>query len=83
MKPAIDTTRLDAFPPTTGWFILNLSRDRLGDGSGRRTWCLFESPSAKSRKLGIGVHVLPPRRGAGLLPRGVRAGQSFLRAQWE
>jgi uncharacterized cupin superfamily protein len=56
----IEDTEHGRVPADDGWFILNL--DEIGwstiDGSG--TWCVFESPNARSPVLGIGVHVLQP-----------------------
>lgn len=43
-----------------GWFILNLGEIGWETVPGGGTWCVFESPGARSPRLGIGVHVLPP-----------------------
>jgi uncharacterized cupin superfamily protein len=56
----IETTPVGHVPADDGWFILNLSEiawETVPEGG---TWCVFESPSARSPKLGIGVHVLGP-----------------------
>jgi uncharacterized cupin superfamily protein len=47
-------------PADAGWFILNLADIRWEAVPGGGTWCLFESPEARSSRLGIGVHVLFP-----------------------
>jgi uncharacterized cupin superfamily protein len=48
-----------------GWFILNLSEMAWNTLPGGGTWCEFGSPAHKSRKLGIGVHVLGPGESPG------------------
>lgn len=52
-------------PADDGWFILNLAEIGWATIAGRGTWCIFESPAAPSRMLGIGVHVLPPGEAPG------------------
>jgi uncharacterized cupin superfamily protein len=47
-------------PSDDGWFILNLTEIGWQTLPGGGTWCVFESPRAPSRTLGIGVHVLRP-----------------------
>jgi uncharacterized cupin superfamily protein len=65
----IDDTPAGRLAADDGWFILNL--DEIGwrtiPGSG--TWCVFESPNAPSKTLGIGVHVLQPGEPNGLYHR--------------
>ena len=52
-------TETGRVPADDGWFILNLAEIAWETVPGGGTWCVFESPSAPSRTLGIGVHVLP------------------------
>jgi uncharacterized cupin superfamily protein len=54
----IETTPAGRVAADDGWFILNLSEIAWETSPGGGTWCVFESPSARSPKLGIGVHVL-------------------------
>jgi quercetin dioxygenase-like cupin family protein len=56
----IEDTDTGRMPAGEGWFILNL--EEIGWYSVPRggTWCVFESPQAPSRELGIGVHILWP-----------------------
>jgi uncharacterized cupin superfamily protein len=56
----IEETESGRVPADDGWFILNLNDIAWETVEGGGTWCVFESPSAPSRTLGIGVHVLPP-----------------------
>lgn len=48
-----------------GWFILNLAEIGWDSVPGGGTWCVFESPDARSQRLGIGVHVLQPGESPG------------------
>ena len=52
-------------PADDGWFILNVADIAWERCDGVGTWCSFESPSARSKTLGIGVHVLPPGEAPG------------------
>jgi uncharacterized cupin superfamily protein len=61
----IEETELGRVPADDGWFILNLSDLRWWSAPGHGTWCMFESPAARSTMLGIGVHVLPPGEAPG------------------
>jgi uncharacterized cupin superfamily protein len=61
----IEETELGRVPADDGWFILNLAELRWSTVPGGGTWCIFESPSARSPMLGIGVHVLPPGEAPG------------------
>jgi uncharacterized cupin superfamily protein len=54
----IETTPVGHVAADDGWFILNLSEIAWETTPRGGTWCVFESPSARSPKLGIGVHVL-------------------------
>lgn len=54
----IDQTPVGRVPADDGWFILNLADIAWETVPGGGTWCGFESPSARSPTLGIGVHVL-------------------------
>lgn len=56
----IEDTETGRVPADDGWFILNLAEIGWETVPGGGTWCVFESPSAPSPTLGIGVHVLPP-----------------------
>ena len=61
----IETTPVGRVPADDGWFILNLSEIAWETVPGVGTWCVFESPSAHSQTLGIGVHVLRPGEAPG------------------
>ncbi len=61
----IETTPVGRVPADDGWFILNLSEIAWETVPGGGTWCVFESPSAQSQTLGIGVHVLRPGEAPG------------------
>ena len=61
----IETTPVGRVPADDGWFILNLSEIAWETVPGGGTWCVFESPSAHSQTLGIGVHVLHPGEAPG------------------
>jgi hypothetical protein len=54
----IEDTETGRVPADDGWFILNLSEMGWETLPGGGTWCVFESPGARSRTLGIGVHIL-------------------------
>jgi uncharacterized cupin superfamily protein len=66
-EAAIEQRETGRLPADDGWFILNLAE--IGwetvEGGGSGTWCAFESPSAPSPVLGIGVHVLEPGEAPG------------------
>jgi uncharacterized cupin superfamily protein len=62
----IEETENGHVPADDGWFILNLDDIAWETVEGGGTWCVFESPSAPSRTLGIGVHVLPPGETSGM-----------------
>jgi uncharacterized cupin superfamily protein len=55
----IEQTETGMVPADGGWFILNLADIGWETVPGGGTWCVFESPAAPSKLLGIGVHVLP------------------------
>lgn len=61
----IHTTPAGQVAADDGWFILNLSEIAWETVPGGGTWCAFEAPSARSSKLGIGVHVLGPGEAPG------------------
>jgi uncharacterized cupin superfamily protein len=65
----IETTEAGLQPGDEGWFILNLDEIAWRTIPGNGTWCVFESPNAPSRTLGIGVHVLPPGETPGMYHR--------------
>jgi quercetin dioxygenase-like cupin family protein len=54
----IEDTETGRMPADDGWFILNLSEIGWETLPGGGTWCVFESPNARSETLGIGVHIL-------------------------
>ncbi len=64
-EAAIEETETGRLPADDGWFILNLAEIAWETVPGGGTWCVFEAPSASSRTLGIGVHVLPPGEAPG------------------
>ena len=64
-EAAIEETETGRLPADDGWFILNLAEIAWETVAGGGTWCVFEAPSASSRTLGIGVHVLPPGEAPG------------------
>ncbi len=49
-----------------GWFVLNLAEMGWETVPGGGTWSVFEAPSAPSRMLGIGVHILQPGETPGM-----------------
>ena len=59
-KAKLEQTDSGVVPVDAGWFILNLSDLRWETVDGGGTWSSFESPDARSRMLGIGVHILWP-----------------------
>ena len=61
----METTDEGLLPADGGWFIVNLGEVAWRTIPGGGTWCMFESPSARSELLGIGVHVLPPGESSG------------------
>jgi uncharacterized cupin superfamily protein len=56
----IEKTETGLQPADDGWFILNVADIGWETVPGGGTWCIFEAPSAPSRTLGIGLHVLWP-----------------------
>jgi mannose-6-phosphate isomerase-like protein (cupin superfamily) len=62
----IDDTDTGRVPADDGWFILNLEEIQWIAVPGGGTWCMFESPDARSPLLGIGVHVLNPGEAPGM-----------------
>jgi uncharacterized cupin superfamily protein len=56
----IEQTATGRVPADDGWFILNLAEIGWATVLGGGTWCVFESPRARSEMLGIGVHILWP-----------------------
>jgi uncharacterized cupin superfamily protein len=56
----IEDTPEGRLPADDGWFVLNLEEIGWHTIPGHGTWCVFESPNARSQTLGIGVHVLWP-----------------------
>jgi uncharacterized cupin superfamily protein len=56
----IEETDTGRLPADDGWFILNLADIGWSTVPGGGTWCVFESPQAPSKTLGIGVHILWP-----------------------
>ncbi len=49
-----------------GWFVLNAAEIEWAAVPGGGAWCIFESPSAPSPTLGIGIHVLAPGEAPGM-----------------
>ncbi|PZS13631.1 MAG: hypothetical protein DLM64_03080 [Solirubrobacterales bacterium] len=62
----IDDTETGRQPADDGWFILNLAEMGWDTVPGGGTWSVFESPSAPSSMLGIGVHILQPGETPGM-----------------
>lgn len=56
----IEDTDTGRQPADDGWFILNLEELGWETMPGGGIWCGFESPTARSPLLGIGVHILYP-----------------------
>jgi uncharacterized cupin superfamily protein len=65
----IEHTEAGRVPADDGWFILNLDEIAWRAIPGNGTWCVFESPDARSTMLGIGVHVLAPGEANGMYHR--------------
>jgi mannose-6-phosphate isomerase-like protein (cupin superfamily) len=65
----IEDTPAGRLPADDGWFILNLDEIGWRTIPGNGTWCVFESPNARSTMLGIGVHVLAPGEPPGMYHR--------------
>jgi uncharacterized cupin superfamily protein len=61
----IEDTPSGRLPADDGWFVLNLADIGWETLAGGGTWCGFESPAARSPRLGIGVHVLEPAEAPG------------------
>jgi uncharacterized cupin superfamily protein len=61
----LDQGETGLLPADDGWFVLNLAEIGWETHPGGGTWCVFEAPSAPSRRLGIGVHVLAPGESPG------------------
>jgi uncharacterized cupin superfamily protein len=59
-EAAIEHGETGRVPSGEGWFILNLADMGWSTVPSGGTWCVFESPQAPSRTLGIGVHILNP-----------------------
>ena len=73
-EAAIEVRPEGRVPGDAGWWILNLDELAWARVEGGGTWCLFESPAAPSRRLGVGVHVSAPRRDTRHVPRRGPAG---------
>jgi uncharacterized cupin superfamily protein len=65
-KAKIEQTATGRRPADGGWFILNLREMGWQTVPGGGTWSVFEAPSAPSRMLGIGVHILQPGETPGM-----------------
>ena len=65
----IEQTVAGRLPADDGWFVLNLDEIGWRTIPGNGTWCVFESPDARSQTLGIGVHVLWPGEANGMYHR--------------
>jgi quercetin dioxygenase-like cupin family protein len=61
----IEETEAGRLPADDGWFIMNLADIAWETHSGGGTWCSFEPPEARSKMLGIGVHILNPGESPG------------------
>jgi uncharacterized cupin superfamily protein len=61
----IEETETGRVPAEDGWFILNVADIGWQTVPGGGAWCGFEAPSARSERLGIGVHVLHPGEAPG------------------
>ena len=59
-EATIEETEHGRVPADDGWWVLNVGEMAWDTVPGGGTWCAFESPAARSKTLGIGVHVLPP-----------------------
>jgi uncharacterized cupin superfamily protein len=62
----IEATATGRQPAGDGWFILNLAEMGWKTVPGGGTWSVFESSSAPSPMLGIGVHILQPGETPGM-----------------
>jgi uncharacterized cupin superfamily protein len=62
----IDETETGKVPADDGWFILNAAEIGWATVENGGTWCVFESPAARSPTLGIGIHVLWPGEAPGM-----------------
>jgi quercetin dioxygenase-like cupin family protein len=56
----IEETEHGKVPADDGWWVMNVADMRWDTFEGGGTWCVFESPNAPSKTLGIGLHHLPP-----------------------
>ena len=56
----IKETESGRVPADDGWWIMNLAEMAWETVEGGGTWSSFEAPSARSKALGIGVHILWP-----------------------
>ncbi len=65
----IEDTETGRVPADDGWFILNVGEIGWSTVPGGGTWCVFESPAAPSKMLGIGVHILNPGETPGFYHR--------------
>jgi len=61
----IEETATGLRPADDGWYILNLADVGWETVPGGGTWCLLESPAAPWKRLGFGVHILPPGEAPG------------------
>jgi uncharacterized cupin superfamily protein len=62
----IEETETGKVPADDGWFILNAAEIGWATVENGGIWCVFESPAARSRTLGIGIHVLWPGEAPGM-----------------
>lgn len=63
----VDDTEHGKVPADDGWWILNVAEMAWQTVDATMgTWCVFESPNAPSKTLGIGMHVLPPGHTPGM-----------------
>ena len=56
----IEETEHGRRPADDGWYILNLAEVVWETVPGGGIWSLLESPAAPWKRLGFGVHILPP-----------------------
>jgi uncharacterized cupin superfamily protein len=68
-EAALEQHETGVVPADDGWFVLNLAAIGWETHEGGGTWCVFEAPSARSRLLGSGVHVLAPGESPGYYHR--------------
>jgi uncharacterized cupin superfamily protein len=62
----LEQTDAGLVPHGDGWFVVNaadLAWEQLPDNG---SWCVFESPDARSDQIGIGIHVLWPGQANGM-----------------